>query len=68
MGVYYDPMIAKVIAWGEDRGTALRRLRAALADYQIVGLTTNLRFLRDLIALARFRTGAGSSRPTRYRD
>ena len=52
--VHYDPMIAKVIAWGEDRGEALRRLRAALAEYQIVGLMTNLGFLQDLIALPDF--------------
>jgi 3-methylcrotonyl-CoA carboxylase alpha subunit len=49
VGVHYDPMIAKVVAWGEDRPSALRRLHTALADYQIVGLTTNLRFLRGLI-------------------
>ena len=43
---YYDPMIAKLIAWGEDRDAALRRLRAALDQYQVVGVTTNVDFLR----------------------
>ncbi len=47
---YYDPMIAKLIAWGEDRPAALRRLRRALDLYQVVGVTTNIDFLRRLLA------------------
>jgi len=47
---YYDPMIAKLIAHGDDRESALRRLAAALAEYQIVGVTTNVSFLSRLIA------------------
>ncbi len=50
IGVNYDPMIAKLIAWGPNRPAALRHLRAALADYEIVGLTTNLSFLLNLTA------------------
>ncbi|MGW7447985.1 ATP-binding protein [Kitasatospora sp. NPDC054795] len=46
----YDPMLAKVIAYGPDRPTALRRLRAALADTRILGITTNTGFLRRLLA------------------
>ncbi len=46
----YDPMLAKVIAYGPDRATALLRLRAALADTRILGLTTNAGFLRRLLA------------------
>ncbi|MFE0461675.1 acetyl/propionyl/methylcrotonyl-CoA carboxylase subunit alpha [Kitasatospora sp. NPDC058965] len=46
----YDPMLAKVIAYGPDRDTALLRLRAALADTRILGLTTNTGFLRRLLA------------------
>jgi 3-methylcrotonyl-CoA carboxylase alpha subunit len=46
----YDPMLAKVIAWGEDRASALRRLDAALADTAILGLPTNVAFLRTLLA------------------
>ncbi|PYC83414.1 acetyl/propionyl-CoA carboxylase subunit alpha [Streptomyces tateyamensis] len=45
----YDPMLAKVIAYGPDRDTALLRLRAALADTRILGLTTNTGFLRRLL-------------------
>jgi 3-methylcrotonyl-CoA carboxylase alpha subunit len=51
---YYDPMIAKLIAWGEDRPAALRRLRGALDQYQVVGVTTNVDFLRRLVAHSAF--------------
>ncbi|MEW9897906.1 acetyl/propionyl/methylcrotonyl-CoA carboxylase subunit alpha [Chitinivorax sp. PXF-14] len=54
---YYDPMIAKLIVWGEDRDTALRRMRQALADYRIVGLTTNLDFLAQVVAHPSFASG-----------
>ena len=50
VSIYYDPMIAKLIVWDRDRDTALARLRGALADYQVVGLTTNLNFLSALAA------------------
>ncbi len=50
IGVYYDPMIAKLICWDVDRDAALRCLRAALAEYQVVGFATNLRFLSALCA------------------
>ena len=43
--MYYDPMIAKLIVWDEDRDSALRRLRVALAEYEVVGVTTNVAFL-----------------------
>jgi 3-methylcrotonyl-CoA carboxylase alpha subunit len=46
---HYDPMLAKIIAWGHDRGEALRRLSAALSRCRVVGVTTNLIFLRALI-------------------
>jgi acetyl-CoA/propionyl-CoA carboxylase biotin carboxyl carrier protein len=46
----YDPMLAKVIAWGADRPTALRRLDAALADTVILGVPTNVGYLRTLLA------------------
>ena len=47
---YYDPMVAKVIAYGRDRGDAIRRLRAALAHTPLLGLRNNSRFLADLLA------------------
>jgi acetyl-CoA/propionyl-CoA carboxylase biotin carboxyl carrier protein len=46
----YDPMLAKVVAWGPDRATALRRLDAALREMTILGVTTNVAFLRGLLA------------------
>ena len=46
---YYDPMIAKLIVWGADREQALARLDAALAQTHIVGLHTNVAFLRRVV-------------------
>ena len=51
---YYDPMIAKLIVWDEDRAGALARMRKALADYQVAGLTTNIDFLSRLVACPAF--------------
>ncbi|MDX2480319.1 MAG: acetyl/propionyl/methylcrotonyl-CoA carboxylase subunit alpha [Desulfuromusa sp.] len=48
VSVYYDPMIAKLIVWDEDRNKALRRLTKALAEYHISGMTTNIAFLYNL--------------------
>jgi len=50
VGSRYDPMLAKVIAWGPDRESARRRLDGALADTVVLGLTTNVGFLRALLA------------------
>ncbi|NLD54739.1 MAG: acetyl/propionyl/methylcrotonyl-CoA carboxylase subunit alpha [Burkholderiaceae bacterium] len=47
---FYDPMIAKVIAWGEDRDTARRGMDQALAGLRIVGPASNVGFLRRLMA------------------
>jgi acetyl-CoA/propionyl-CoA carboxylase biotin carboxyl carrier protein len=49
VGSRYDPMLAKVAAWGPDRATALRRLDAALAGTTVLGVTTNIAFLRSLL-------------------
>ncbi len=40
--IYYDPMLAKVIAWGIDREEALARMKRALSEYQIGGVITNI--------------------------
>ena len=53
----YDPMIAKVIAHGADRDAALDRLRAALAETTVLGVRTNLRFLRWLLDQPAMRDG-----------
>ncbi len=46
----YDPMIAKLIVHGADRADALRRMSAALAEYEVVGVQTNLALLRAVVA------------------
>ncbi|MFI9832103.1 acetyl/propionyl/methylcrotonyl-CoA carboxylase subunit alpha [Streptomyces sp. NPDC051913] len=50
VGSLYDPMLSKVIAYGPDRATAIRKLRAALADTVTLGVQTNAGFLRRLLA------------------
>ncbi len=55
---YYDPMIAKLIVHGEDRPAALRRLAEALAEYEIVGVATNVAFLQRVVAHQAFASGA----------
>ena len=50
IGVHYDPMIAKLIAWGADRADALRRLRAALAECEVLGVRTNIGLLQNIAA------------------
>jgi acetyl/propionyl-CoA carboxylase alpha subunit len=57
VGVAYDPMIAKLIAHGPTRDEALLRLRDALAETEVGGLTTNLPFLRWLVSHPAVRAG-----------
>jgi 3-methylcrotonyl-CoA carboxylase alpha subunit len=54
---FYDPMIAKIVAWGEDRAAALGRLRRALADTAVLGVSTNLGFLARIAAHPKFASG-----------
>ncbi len=54
---YYDPMIAKIIAVADDRATALRRLDAALSRTAVLGVDTNIAFLRALCQDARVQEG-----------
>ncbi len=54
---WYDPMIAKLIVRGNDRAAALAALRKALSEVEIAGLTTNLAFLRRLVASQAFSAG-----------
>ncbi len=57
VGIYYDPMIAKLIVWDCDRERALRRLQKALGEYRIVGMTTNVGFLYNLASSCALRAG-----------
>jgi 3-methylcrotonyl-CoA carboxylase alpha subunit len=54
---FYDPMIVKIIAWGEDRAAARARLAGALADTALVGVATNLGFLARIVADPDFMAG-----------
>jgi acetyl-CoA carboxylase biotin carboxylase subunit len=63
--VYYDPMIAKLIAWGENRDAAIQTMRAALEGFIVEGVKTNGPFLQRIIASDDF--GAGRIH-TRYVD
>jgi acetyl/propionyl-CoA carboxylase alpha subunit len=54
---YYDPMLAKLICWGESRGIALLRMRRALDEYKIMGIKTNIPFHQNLLDSHRFIAG-----------
>lgn len=57
VSVYYDPMLAKLIVWGDDRKQAIKRLGEALSNYYMGGLETNIEFLRACIQHEAFRNG-----------
>jgi acetyl-CoA/propionyl-CoA carboxylase biotin carboxyl carrier protein len=57
VGSTYDPMLNKVIAWGPDRETALKRLDHALAEQVVLGVPTNTAFLRTLLQRPEVRAG-----------
>jgi acetyl-CoA carboxylase biotin carboxylase subunit len=54
---YYDPMIAKLICWGDTRAAALLRMRRALAEYHIMGVKTNIPFHQNILDSTRFLAG-----------
>ena len=58
VSIYYDPMIAKVIATAETRALAIARLSAALREFEIAGIRTNRSFLLRILESAAFRDGA----------
>lgn len=47
--IFYDPMIAKLIAWGPDRPAALNRMRRALQEYRIVGISTTIPLFQRIL-------------------
>lgn len=55
VSVFYDPMIAKLVVWDENRDKALQRLTKALKEYRISGMTTNIDFLYNLANSQPFR-------------
>lgn len=52
---YYDPMMAKLIVWGEDRNAAIRHLSRALSQYYVIGVKNNIAFLKQIIQHAAFK-------------
>jgi 3-methylcrotonyl-CoA carboxylase alpha subunit len=56
VSMHYDPLIAKLIIWDHDRTRAVRRLQQALADFQVVGVTTNIGFLASVASHPAFTT------------
>nr|CAD7413392.1 unnamed protein product [Timema poppensis] len=57
VSVHYDPMISKLVVWGENRTQALVKLRRQLADFHVAGVDTNINFLLDLTAHEQFLAG-----------
>jgi len=57
IGIHYDPMIGKLIAWGEDREQAIHTLTSLLADTPITGLVTNRDFLLRVLKHDEFKAG-----------
>jgi propionyl-CoA carboxylase alpha chain len=61
ISLYYDPLLAKLVASGPDRGTAIDRLRSALDAFLVAGVQHNVPFLAAVAAKSRFRAGALST-------
>lgn len=55
--IHYDPMIAKLIVWGENRVEAILRMRRALREYQVRGIKTNIPFHQWILRHPRFMAG-----------
>jgi acetyl/propionyl-CoA carboxylase alpha subunit len=53
----YDPLLAKLTVWAENREAAIGRMRRALAEYRVLGITTNLALFEGLMRDDRFRAG-----------
>ncbi len=57
VSIYYDPMLAKLIAWAPNRNLSLRRMEMALSQFQALGVVTNIPLLRAVIAHPQFQRG-----------
>jgi acetyl/propionyl-CoA carboxylase alpha subunit len=57
VSAHYDPLISKLIVWGEDRASCLARAERALREYRVEGITTTLSFFRRVLHDPRFRAG-----------
>ena len=57
VSLHYEPLLAKVMAWGPDRDAAIATLDSALADFQLEGVKTNVPLLRDVLVAPEFVSG-----------
>ena len=57
ISIHYDPMIAKLICWDNDRSKAIDRMNRALDEFQIAGITSNIKFLKFILNTNEFKTG-----------
>ena len=57
VSIYYDPMLAKLIAWAPSRDLSLRRMETALSQFQVLGVITNIPLLRAVMQHAQFTAG-----------
>ncbi len=55
--IYYDPMISKVISWGDTREECIKRLNGALSEYMITGVKTNINLHRNILKHPHFLSG-----------
>jgi acetyl-CoA carboxylase biotin carboxylase subunit len=55
--VYYDPILSKLIVWAQTRELAIQRMAAALLDFPILGIKTNIEFLREVVTHPEFVAG-----------
>jgi acetyl/propionyl-CoA carboxylase alpha subunit len=54
---FYDPLIAKLVVWGEDRNKAMAKMQHALDNYEITGIKNNLSFLQEAFDSEIFKSG-----------
>jgi acetyl-CoA carboxylase biotin carboxylase subunit len=57
ISIHYDPMIAKLICWDRDRNKVILRMNRALDEFQIAGITTNIKFLNYILNTDEFKSG-----------
>jgi acetyl/propionyl-CoA carboxylase alpha subunit len=62
ISTYYDPLISKLVVWGETRPQAIVRMRRALEEYRIVGVRTNIPFHQTMMSTYPFITGNYNTR------
>lgn len=57
ISIYYDPLIAKLVCWAKDRGSAIERMKRALSEYKIFGVVSNISFLKEIFGHPKFIKG-----------